>query len=61
MGKVLSLLKNAVARPFFHARAIYHVTPGQILKINLNQTSELFVYLILVLGFLVCNNLTPET
>ena len=22
------LLKNAVARPFFHARVIYHVTPG---------------------------------
>ena len=21
------LLKNAVARPFFHARAIYHATP----------------------------------
>ena len=28
MGKVLKLLKNAVARTFFHARAIYHVTPA---------------------------------
>ena len=35
------LLKNAVARPFFHARAIYHVTPDKFACVYKSKLREL--------------------